>query len=261
MAAYAWIRRPQKVAIYDCPNRDLTAREVRILTGCDLVINGGLYNLSTGVPVCHLRIDGKTLATEDWTRPGLGWNSGTAAVRMLEARDMMQVDNFLDCVDLVWNGKAQPLTDPGELGGSRGRTVWGAMPDGSLMAWVSPDNDYANRRTVAQAQEITLAMGAKDAMMNDTGSSSQLSAAGREVPSSNGRRTRNYICFWGDVALFSQAEEFAAAAAGRQDAGAAQDSLFKVQVGAFSRKAYAEALAAELQSKGYQTYIVEVRAE
>ena len=208
MATYALIRNPRKVVIYDCPKRNYSAQQVRALTGCDLVINGGLYNLSTGAPVCHLRIDGQTLATEDWTRPGLGWNSGTAAVRMLEARDMIQVDNFLDCVDLVWNGEARTLTDPGELGGSRGRTVWGTMPDGSLMAWVAADNDWSNRRTVEETQKVTLTMGAKDAMMNDTGSSSQLSAAGREVPSSNGRCTRNYICFWGDVELYGSPEDF-----------------------------------------------------
>ena len=211
MATYALVRNPRKVAIYDCPKRNYSAQQVRAVTGCDLVINGGLYELNTGKPVCHLRIDGQTLATEDWTRPGLGFNSNTAAVRMLEARDMAAVDNFLDCVDLVWNGEKRPLTDPGELGGSRGRTVWGTMPDGSLMAWVAADNDYANRRTVEEVQEITYAMGAKDAMMNDTGSSSQLSAAGREVPSSNGRCTRNYICFWGDVELYDTPEDLSKA--------------------------------------------------
>ena len=211
MPGYALIRNPSKVIIYDCPKRNLSAKQVRQILGCDLVINGGLYNLSTGKPVCHLRIDGKTLATEDWTRPGLGWDTGSVDVRMMEANDMMQVDNFIDCVDLVWNEQARDLTDPGELGGSRGRTVWGTMPDGSLMAWVSSDNDYANRHTVEEVQSITLSMGVKDAMMNDTGSSSQLSSTSQEIPSSNGRCTRNYICFWGDVEIYNTVDNFNAA--------------------------------------------------
>lgn len=224
MATYALIRNPRKVAIYDCPKRNYSAQQVRAVTGCDLVINGGLYNLSTGAPVCHLRIDGQTLATEEWTRPGLGWNTGTAAVRMLEARDMAKVDNFIDCVDLTWDGEKRALTDPGELGGSRGRTVWGTMPDGSLMAWVSADNDYANRRTVDEVQETTYGMGVWDSMMNDTGSSSQLSAAGLEVPSSNGRCVRNYICFWGDVELYDTPEDFV------KGANNMSDNRIKVQL-------------------------------
>ena len=34
--------------------------------------------------------------------------------------------------------------------------------------------------------------------------------------------------------------------------------LYKVQVGAFTKKNYAEALAKELQDKGYQTYLTQV---
>ena len=41
-------------------------------------------------------------------------------------------------------------------------------------------------------------------------------------------------------------------------AAAERDVLYKVQLGAFSKRAKAEALAAELKAKGYQTYIVEV---
>lgn len=208
MATYALIRNPRKVAIYDCPKRNYSAQQVRAVTGCDLVINGGLYNLSTGAPVCHLRIDGQTLATEEWTRPGLGWNSGTAAVRMLEARDMMQVDNFLDCVDLTWDGEKRPLTDPGELGGSRGRTAWGTMPDGSIFALCILDSEGNNRCTVEELQGVVAYMGALNSMMNDTGGSSQLSAKEKEAPSPIGRCVRNYICFWGDVELYDTPEDF-----------------------------------------------------
>lgn len=231
MATYALVRNPRKVAIYDCPKRNYSAAQVRALTGCDLAINGGLYELDTGKLVCHLRIDGQTLATEEWTRPGLGWNTGTADVRMLEARDMAKVDNFIDCVDLTWDGEKRALTDPGELGGSRGRTVWGTMPDGSLMAWVSADNDYANRRTVDEVQETTYGMGVWDSMMNDTGSSSQLSAAGLEVPSSNGRCVRNYICFWGDVELYDTPEDFVAGyASGGKENPEMSDNRISVQL-------------------------------
>ena len=230
MATYALIRNPKKVAIYDCPKRNYSAMQVRAITGCDLVINGGLYNMSTGVPVCHLRIDGKTMATENWTRPGLGWNTGTVAVRMLEARDMAKVDNFIDCVDLVWDGAKRELTDPGELGGSRGRTVWGTMPGGSLMAWVAADNDWSNRRTVEQVQEVTFSMGVKDAMMNDTGSSSQMSSAKREVKSPNERCTRNYICFWGDVELYDTSEEFVKAYSTAKEDADMGDNRIKLQL-------------------------------
>lgn len=128
MATYALIRNPKKVAIYDCPKRNYSAMQVRALTGCDLVINGGLYELATGNTVSHLRIDGKTLANEEWSRPGFGWNTGTANIKMLEARDMGTVDNFIDCVDLVMDGEPRPLQYDVGLSGARPWTAWATLP-------------------------------------------------------------------------------------------------------------------------------------
>ncbi len=201
MPTYALVRNPRKVAIYDCPKRNYSAAQVRALTGCDLVINGGLYELATGKPVSHLRIDGKTLANEEWSRPGFGWNSGTAAVKMLEARDMGTVDNFIDCVDLFMDGKPRPLQYDAGLGGARPRTAWATLPDGSMLAFASRDTVY----TPEALQALMEQLGALNAIMLDGGTSTQLSCREEEITTD--RCTRNYICFWGDVELYDTEKE------------------------------------------------------
>ena len=201
MATYALIRNPTRVAIYDCPKRNYSAAQVRALTGCDLVINGGLYELATGKPVSHLRIDGKTLANEEWSRPGFGWNSGTASVRMLESRDMGTVDNFIDCVDLVMDGEPRPLQYDAGLSGARPRTAWATLPDGSMLAFAARDTVY----TPEALQALMEQLGALNALMLDGGTSTQLSCREKEITTD--RCTRNYICFWGDVELYDTEKE------------------------------------------------------
>lgn len=202
MATYALIRNPRKVAIYDCPKRNYSAMQVRALTGCDLVINGGLYELATGKPVSHLRIDGQTLANEEWSRPGFGWNSGTAAVKMLEARDMGTVDNFIDCVDLVMDGEPRPLQYDAGLSGARPRTAWATLPDGSMLAFASRDTVY----TPEALQALMEQLGALNALMLDGGTSTQLSCREKEITTD--RCTRNYICFWGDVTTYESEDDY-----------------------------------------------------
>lgn len=225
MAAYALIRNPRKVAIYDCPKSNYSAAQVRALTGCDLVINGGLYELATGKPVSHLRIDGKTLANEEWSRPGFGWNSGTAAVKMLEARDMGTVDNFIDCVDLVIDGVPCPLQYDAGLSGARPRTAWATLPDGSMLAFASRDTVY----TPEALQALLGQLGALNALMLDGGTSTQLSCREKEITTD--RCTRNYICFWGDVELFDTPEDFVAGyASGGKENPEMSDNRISVQL-------------------------------
>lgn len=202
MATYALVRNPRKVAIYDCPKRNYSAMQVRALTGCDLVINGGLYELATGNTVSHLRIDGKTLANEEWSRPGFGWNSGTANIKMLEARDMGTVDNFIDCVDLIMDGEPRPLQYDAGLSGARPRTAWATLPDGSMLAFASRDTVY----TPEELQALMEQLGALNALMLDGGTSTQLSCREQEITTD--RCTRNYVCFWGDVELYDTPEDF-----------------------------------------------------
>ena len=210
LSAYIRVRNPRKVSIYDCPRRNYSAGQVRALTGCDLVINGGLYDLASGKPNCHLRIDGETRAAEAWSRLGFGWQTGTADLVMAEARGMAGYDNFIDCVELAKDGAAAALQYPSALSGVRGRTAWGTLSDGSIFAAVIPDNDGEGKCTVEQLQARVLDLGACDAMMNDTGTSSQWAAGGGGERSPSGRCVRNYICFWGDLEIYDSPAVFRA---------------------------------------------------
>lgn len=251
MSTYILIQNPQRIAVYDNASFKYNAAEVRKLTGCDLIINGGLYDMKTGKPSCHLRIDGRTLATEPWSRWGFGWNTNAATLKMCQANDMAQYSNFIDCVELVHDGETIHPSYPSAMGGTRGRTAWGCLPNGNLVAYVVPDNDSKNKLTVEKLQAQLMDMGAYHAMMNDCGGSSQWAAAGAGEASPVGRRVRNYICFWGDVQIFHSIADFRAAAS-----GGSTKTLYKVQLGAFGKKENANRFAKELQGKGFLTCIV-----
>jgi N-acetylmuramoyl-L-alanine amidase len=50
--------------------------QVKAAAGCDWIINGGLYDFSTGKPVALLKAGGKVYATESWRAWGYAWNTG-----------------------------------------------------------------------------------------------------------------------------------------------------------------------------------------
>lgn len=205
---YALIRNPKSVSIYNNKKRAKSVGQVRAYTGCDLVINGGLYDLRTGKPACHLRIDGQTIASEDWTRPGFGWNSGTANLHYVQANTMGDYNNFIDCVEIVHDKKPCALSYPSDMGGVRGRTVFGIMPDGSLFTHVVLDNDSTEKCSVETLQSRLMSLGVQDALMLDNGGSSQWSAKTGGQTSPIYRCVSNLICIWGDVEIFNSASEF-----------------------------------------------------
>ena len=49
---------PGKVSIYINTKKKTTA-QIKAETGCTALINGGLFDMSTFSPVCHLKADGK----------------------------------------------------------------------------------------------------------------------------------------------------------------------------------------------------------
>ena len=60
-----YICKPKKVSIYINTARKSTA-QVKAETGCTALINGGLFDMGTFKPVCHLKVDGKVLAKDQY---------------------------------------------------------------------------------------------------------------------------------------------------------------------------------------------------
>lgn len=179
--------KPKRIEIF-VNNDFLTAAQVKERTGCDALINGGLYDMNTFKPVCHLKVNGQILAKDQWGYLGYGWNAGPDIVM---TADYSGFRNYICCVALVKNSKPEQLIYQPALGGARERTMIGLKPNGRirLVAIKAPT-------TPEQLQQIALEMGLESAIMLDSGGSTQGISPTETVFSA--RRVHNFICVWDD---------------------------------------------------------------
>ena len=178
--------KPTKVAIYVNSGRKTTS-QIKAETGCTALINGGLYDMGAFVPVYHLKVDGQVLAKEPYSYWGIGWNTGSTDLQMVQSYS--NLDNYICAVCMVRDGKAEPMCYPSAMGGFRARTAFGVYEDGRV--WLYAESTGA---TPEQLQKIALQAGVKHAIMLDGGGSTQ--GASPEVTINSGRTVHNYICVW-----------------------------------------------------------------
>lgn len=178
--------KPKKVSIYINTKRK-TATQVKKETGCDAVINGGLYNMTTFKPVCHLKADGKVLAADQYKYYGYAWNEND----MKLTTEYGESDNFICCCAMVKDGKPLTMYYDSAVGRSTARTAIGTFADGRI--WM-----YASKKAMKpkQLQDLALAVGVKDAIMLDGGGSTQGITPKGKVTSK--RAVHNYICVWAE---------------------------------------------------------------
>ena len=198
--------------------------EVKKLTGADVVINAGLYNLNTREPLQTQKVNGKYISLEDAPYVGYGWNGEGEDIKLTTKHT--EADSFVSCIFLPSDSNPHY---PADMGGVRGRTAFGLKADGAVVIYCSKDGT-ADACTPEQLRTKMYAEGCVSALMLDGGLTSQCI-----MPSGNIASTRNppaYLCFWAKV--------------------------YRVQVGAFWNKSGAEALKQELAGKGYPgAWIVE----
>ncbi len=177
--------KPKRVEIF-VNSEMLSAAQVKQRTGCDALINGGLYDMSTFRPVCHLKVDGQVLAKDPYGYWGYGWDTGPD---MAMTVDYSGFRNYICCVAMVRNSQPEKMIYQPAIGGARERTMMGMKRDGSvrLVATKSPT-------TPEQLQQIALEMGLDSAIMLDGGGSTQGISPTDSVVSA--RRVHNFICIW-----------------------------------------------------------------
>ena len=124
--------KPKKIALYINTGRKTTA-QIKAETGCTALINGGLFDMSTFKPVCHLKADGQVLAKDKYTYWGFGWNTNDITL----TQDYTGFSNYICCVCMVKDGQAQPMYYDSAIGGYRPRTALGVFPDGRI--WLYAD--------------------------------------------------------------------------------------------------------------------------
>ena len=178
-----------KIVKTDCK---LTLAQVVSKYKPDYAINGGLYSMKTGrVSKIPLRIDGKTIATSKDGYWMLGWNEGPD-IHMIHSNAMDHWKYALACTTMLKDGVNTIFNFTAAQGGTRGRTGIGVDPD-NLHLLVTTDTNgamspYALRDKMKEN-------GAKDAIMLDSGGSSQMYALGKYYQAEK-RAVSYWICVW-----------------------------------------------------------------
>lgn len=160
-------------------------------TGCDVILNGGLYNMTTFKPLCHLKADGKVYVTDEYGYWGYGWNNDDTKLQMVA--DYHNLDNYICCTALVKGKKPTTIFYDDGQGGIRGRTVIGTLTNGKTAIFCSKDKT-ADAMTPEALQWYCLQQGWMDAVMLDSGGSSQCITPEGQITST--RIVHNVLCFW-----------------------------------------------------------------
>ena len=182
-------------------NQKKSLAAIQAETGCDVIVNGGLYNMSTFKPVCHLKADGKVYAKDQYTYFGYAWNNEDQKLQMVTNYDAF--DNYICCSAMVKDKQATDLFYGAGMGGKRGRTAIGTLPDGKTVIFCSKDGT-ADAMTPEALQKYCLKHGWKDAIMLDGGGSSQCITPSGEITST--RKVQNVLCFWKATTKESEVE-------------------------------------------------------
>lgn len=184
-----YIFSPKKVMIY-INNGHKTPAIVQKELGCDLIINGGLYDMNKFKPVLDLRADSIDYSME-YIMNGYGFND--AQVDYISSNNRKRYKDFISCVSLIENSQKIKLDYPAALGGVRGRTAIGRTNNNKIIFYCSKDGS-ADAKTPEALQTILFNLGAKDALMLDGGGSSQCIMPSGTITSA--RIVQNYICAW-----------------------------------------------------------------
>ena len=173
------LERIQRVQIYiNSPRK--TVAQIKAETGAAYILNGTLYDMTTGKVNCHLKADGKVLANPNYTVYGYAWDSGAdIAMTILPAAEKR---NYIACTPLIINGKkVDKPTYAAAQGGRRGRSAIG-MKAGKLCLYCSKDGSSA-ARTPEKLRDLLMSYGWTSAVMLDGGGSSQCDFDGEVITS------------------------------------------------------------------------------
>lgn len=182
-----WSGEAAKVRLYINSAKKSMA-QIKAETGCDIIINGGLYSTGSFKPVCHLKADGKVLAKDQYEYWGYGWNDEGKLHLVVDYTNYL---NYICCVCMVRDGKKEPMYLDAAVKGARARTAIGTMPNGYIWIYIG-----TNPQTPEALQDTAMLYGVKDAIMLDGGGSTQGILPNGTIVSPEGRKVHNLICIW-----------------------------------------------------------------
>lgn len=159
---------------------------------CDYCINGGLYNMKTGrVNAIPLRINGKTFGTSKDGYWIMAWNEGPD-ICMDHSRNIDNWQNAVACSTMLKNGENTIFNFTAAQGGVRGRTGFG---DDDENVHLLVTTDHKGPMSPYSLREKMKRRGCKNAIMLDSGGSSQMYADGKYYQAED-RPVAYWICVW-----------------------------------------------------------------
>lgn len=191
MTSYVHILDPQEIRIIrnDVRPYKTLADVAAALPAGSTVCTGIMYDTATIQPTQTFKVSGALLHYEDVDYYGFGWQDDTAALTFSNRHAAHE--NFISGLPvLVKNGAAAPLHYPAEIGGVRGRTALGVLPDGRIALHIS--TDALGACTVESLQKRMLNAGCTYAINLDGGGSVQATG---EVNAKQTRTVYNYLAF------------------------------------------------------------------
>ena len=182
---------PIKIQFYNNTSKKSIA-QVKNELGCDIIFNGSLFDMTTYVPCCDIKIDGKILSNDQYSYWGYGWNNDELPY-MISSANINQVDNYISCIWAITKGKKETLNNNASgVGGSRARTAFGFTAEGKIVVLCTADKDGA--LTLTQTRDKLFENGCVDGIILDGGGSSQMICPDGKVTRS--RKVSNFICVW-----------------------------------------------------------------
>ena len=183
----------KRIEIFDNSATRYTMSKIKKITGCDDIINGGIFTFGTLKPLCHLKIEGKVIASDKYKYWGYAFNSGSGILNMVN--EYSTYDNYICCVAMIKDGVKLKMSYNSDMGGKRGRSAIGTKKDGSIVMFCSKDKSSTSM-TPEALQDYMLKQGCVTAIMFDGGGSSQGNFNGISITST--RIVSNYILIWED---------------------------------------------------------------
>ena len=173
----------ERIQIYMNTGRRKSLADIQKETGADYILNGTLYDLSTGAAVCHLKADGKVHCGPAYGSTGYAWNTpadfSLSALPNLTAQKDLDKQNYIACDELVPD--LNPHISSSRMG-KRGRSAIGIKGD-CLMLYCAQNGTTA-ARTPPQLRSDLIADGWDTAVLLDGGNSSQCAFCEQVITSS-----------------------------------------------------------------------------
>ena len=177
-----------RIELYINTNKK-TVAQIKAERGCQYVLNGGLFNMSTFEQYCNVKSNGRIYYDPKYNEYGMTWNTNDIAMKLIPDTARSNL-NWIGMKALCYQNKVQPVNDKDSgIGGKRGRSAI-ALKAGYLVLYCTKDgSSYA--KFPSQLCTELMGIGCTDILMLDGGGSSQCDFNGNKITSS--RKVANLI--------------------------------------------------------------------